>query len=407
MKIQSDDPRLTNYLLGECTPAERIEVENALQANSELQKELEILRTMTQELSKALQNEPAAGLQPNQIMAIERHIQSRKKIIHWDFKETRLPWEIGIAIAASLTIGWVALDRLSTPNTPPPLASESTSEIQLRLQPANELIALPNQETQAPWEIESKAKTATFAANPDGLTYEAIQKKIRAGILPSPQEIQIESIINAFKVHDAPPSDAEPFKIHVQLSTCPWNPQRALARIALIAREGDSKESFVAEGVKWYFELNPQLITSYRILGYDNQYEKTGNELPANQRIPLNFQRIVLIEITPTNKAQEKKSTQPWFTVQIQHQSNSQQRIQTLLAFQGDLTPMSQTSQDFQFAAATAEFAVLLKKLPETEKATWSSALALARQGVGSDPQGERKEFVTLIEKAKNIASSK
>ena len=479
MKIQIDDPRLTDYLLGECTNAVRLEIEQALRNQPELQKEIESLRKLTQNLTLELQKEPVEGLRPDQIMEIERHIQSRRKIIRWNFKEGNFPWEIGLAIAASLAIGWFALDQL----TPTPtgesrtVASKSTLEIPLTfaLPLAKEGSRAPTQEITAPWEQSIRSMESESFLNGDQLTpekavlfterqvpllppekeipspireqvtafrekskegaetlrkipegflrteshpiatvaletnlrsFKALKKSIESGKLPNPADVEIDSILNAFKVNDATPTGNEPYQVHIQLTTCPWNSARALVRIALIARKGGGNDSkIVAEGVQWHFELNPQLIASYRVLGYDNSVEKIGSLLPSSQVIPLNFQRIVLLEIVPTEKSKIKSSSQPWFTVEIQHQATPQQIIQKSFAFQGDIEILDRSSSpDLQFAAATAQFGLLLKNSPESEPLNWNSTLALARQGAGLDPEGERQEFVTLIEKAKNLS---
>ncbi len=464
MKIQIDDPRLTHYLLGECTNAERLEIEQALRDQPELQTEIDSLRSLSKNLRQELQNEPIEGLKPDQIMAIERHIQSRRKIIRWDFKEARLPWEIAISLAACLSIGWFTFDRLTPSHSAEEraLATDSTIEIPLSSMinslPLNQTpVAAPSQEIPPPWEQpplatlsdilpneknenthksilftemqmallskEQKERSIQAKVIPDGFltteshtiasialeshrrSYEALKKSIETGRLPLPEEVQIDSILNAFKVNDAPPTGEAPYKVHIQITTCPWNPARALARIALIAQKGASNESrILAEKVQWHFELNPQRIASYRILGYDDAPEKIGAVLPSSQTISLNFQRVVLLEIIPTEESKQNHSTQPWLTVEIQHQTTAEQIIQKSYAYQGEIEILNRSSTpDLQFAAAIAQFGMLLKKTPEAEPSQWSSTLTLARQGALQATGGERQEFVMLIEKAQKL----
>ncbi len=60
----------------------------------------------------------------------------------------------------------------------------------------------------------------------------------------------------------------------------------------------------------------------------------------------------------------------------------------------GELTP------NLGFAAAVAEFGMLLRESEFKGQATWSSAQELARRYRGDDPDGYRAEFVRLIELA-------
>ncbi|MES2308741.1 MAG: von Willebrand factor type A domain-containing protein [Verrucomicrobiota bacterium] len=460
MKLQADDPRLTNYLLGECSNAERLEIEHLLRENPELQKELEELQALTQSLSTDLRQTPQEGLKPDQIMAIERHIQARRKIVRWNFKEDGFHWGIGVAVAASLAIGWVMLDRLtSLPSQPstPSVASNTTVEIPLIFSPAGEASSLPDHtaapipKTPSSQELTDANILATdptltlseenislptsslpitvLAENkflPSGFlnpknhewaavaletssrSYAAIQKSIEAGVLPSPEIVQMDGLINAFKANDAAPSTNDPYKVHIQIASCPWNTKNALARISLIAKKGSTKNpSPVAQHVQWHFQLNPERVQSYRILGYDDALNKSIATLPATHVMPLNFQRIVLIEIIPVSESKTQTTTAEWLSVHIQHQNNQGELIQKSIALQGTIQNLDQATSDFQFAAATAQFGALLKKLPHTEQATWNSTLTLARKGLDVDPEGERHQFVRLIEKAQNLAAAK
>jgi Ca-activated chloride channel family protein len=58
------------------------------------------------------------------------------------------------------------------------------------------------------------------------------------------------------------------------------------------------------------------------------------------------------------------------------------------------------------FAAAVAEFGMLLRKSAFKGRATWASAQELARKHRGEDPDGYRAEFIRLIELAAALAPS-
>ena len=60
----------------------------------------------------------------------------------------------------------------------------------------------------------------------------------------------------------------------------------------------------------------------------------------------------------------------------------------------GELTP------NIGFAAAVAQFGMLLRQSEFKGQASWSSAQALARKFRGDDPGGYRAEFVRLLDLA-------
>jgi Ca-activated chloride channel homolog len=57
-------------------------------------------------------------------------------------------------------------------------------------------------------------------------------------------------------------------------------------------------------------------------------------------------------------------------------------------------------SPNVGFAAAVAEFGMLLRQSPHRGSATHAGAAALARRFRGADPDGYRAEFVRLVELA-------
>jgi len=62
-----------------------------------------------------------------------------------------------------------------------------------------------------------------------------------------------------------------------------------------------------------------------------------------------------------------------------------------------------QASPDTQFAAAVAEFGMLLRNSKYKGKATYADVAALARAMQGEDMQGYREELIRLVEASRTI----
>jgi Ca-activated chloride channel family protein len=67
---------------------------------------------------------------------------------------------------------------------------------------------------------------------------------------------------------------------------------------------------------------------------------------------------------------------------------------------------LNKTSGDFKFAAAIAEFGMLLRDSQFKQKSTFDQAISFARQGKGEDNEGYRSEFIKLAESAKLLVKS-
>ena len=68
---QSDDPRLTAYVLGELDDAGREEFEQSLQQSAELREEVDAIRKATALLNDSLQAEPCPSLTSEQRAEIQ------------------------------------------------------------------------------------------------------------------------------------------------------------------------------------------------------------------------------------------------------------------------------------------------------------------------------------------------
>lgn len=65
----------------------------------------------------------------------------------------------------------------------------------------------------------------------------------------------------------------------------------------------------------------------------------------------------------------------------------------------------SRSSYDnFKFSASVAAFGMLLRDSKHRGGATYDSVLPLARASAGPDLQGHRSEFITLVEKARDLS---
>jgi Ca-activated chloride channel family protein len=63
----------------------------------------------------------------------------------------------------------------------------------------------------------------------------------------------------------------------------------------------------------------------------------------------------------------------------------------------------NQASSDFRFAAAVAEFGMVLRNSPYRGTSRMDSVLDIAEGSRGADRNGYRAEFLSLVQKARNL----
>ncbi len=204
------------------------------------------------------------------------------------------------------------------------------------------------------------------------------------------------------------------------------------ARKVLVA-EGGATLVTVAKDVKIQVEFNPANVAAYRLIGYENRVlrnedfnddRKDAGEIGAGHTV------TALYEIVPAGTAIDLPGVDPLkyqrpgpgaqsgrgpvegpaadaardelMTVKLRYKAPDG-HVSRLLSVAvkagvGELSP------NVGFAAAVAEFGMLLRQSPHRGASTHADAAALARRFRGPDPDGYRAEFIRLVELADALA---
>ncbi len=179
----------------------------------------------------------------------------------------------------------------------------------------------------------------------------------------------------------------------------------------------------IAKDVKIQIEFNPAKVATYRLVGYENRAlrnedfaddRKDAGELGAGHTV------TALYEIVPVGAAtastggdldslkyqtvslrSETARTDEWLTVQLRYKEPSGGKSRLLSHAVKVREPIGEPRGDFRFATAVAAFGLVLRNSDYRGTATLDQVLALARGSEGADQDGERAEFVRLVESAR------
>ncbi|GAA4351116.1 VWA domain-containing protein [Hymenobacter saemangeumensis] len=182
----------------------------------------------------------------------------------------------------------------------------------------------------------------------------------------------------------------------------------------------------VAKDVKLQVEFNPSRVAHYRLVGYENRLleaedfnndRKDAGELGAGHTV------TALYELVPAGGPQplvdplkyqqqetgnrKQESTAEVLTVKLRYKE-PQGHSSKLLAqpLGGTAKAISQASADLRFAAAVAQFGMLLRQSEQRGSATWAATEQLADTSRGADADGYRAEFVRLVRLAQGLSQS-
>lgn len=185
----------------------------------------------------------------------------------------------------------------------------------------------------------------------------------------------------------------------------------------------------IAKDVKLQLEFNPANIQGYRLIGYENRMlakedfnddQKDAGELGSGHTvtalyevIPVGVKSDFLKSVDPLKYQKETPSirtsdaTNELLTVKFRYKAPDGDVSQLIThPVMDQSVSVAQTSDNFRFAAAVAEFGLLLRNSAFKSASSFDNVLRLARKAKGKDEQGYRSEFIRLVESAQLIGNA-
>jgi len=186
----------------------------------------------------------------------------------------------------------------------------------------------------------------------------------------------------------------------------------------------------IAKDVKLQVEFNPAKVQGYRLIGYENRMlakedfnddKKDAGELGSGHTVTALYEVIpVSVKsdfLQKVDSLKYQKNTAP-----LSSSSQTDEILTVKFRYKapdGDVSKLiehpvldkqlaiTKTSENFRFAAAVAQFGLLLRNSEYKSAASFDNVLSLARKAKGNDEEGYRSEFVRLVESAQLLAKAK
>jgi Ca-activated chloride channel family protein len=180
----------------------------------------------------------------------------------------------------------------------------------------------------------------------------------------------------------------------------------------------------IAKDVKIQVEFNPRLVAGYRLVGYENRLladrdfnddAKDAGEIGAGHTV------TALYEVVPAGQqlenpgvdelkygrtpARAAQGADELLTVKLRYKEPDGGASKPLNVGVPDrAASYRNASENFKFAAAVAEFGMLLRGSRYKGQSSYDAAAELARASRGADLNGRRAEFISLVETAARLA---
>ena len=175
----------------------------------------------------------------------------------------------------------------------------------------------------------------------------------------------------------------------------------------------------VAKDVKLQLEFNPRYVKEYRLVGYENHAlanedfeddKKDAGEIGAGHTVTALYELIPAKGAT-TDGLRYQKQVKEGFAnelafLKIRYKDpvvKDAKSVEESTPIPFTLTDLTQTDDDYRFAAAVAEWGMLLRNSKYKAKSSYKQVIDLAKNAIGKDEEGYRKEFIRLVELSEKI----
>ena len=422
-----DDPKLTAYALDELDEPERSAIAHAIADSPEVQRFV----AETQDLARDLRFQYRLDLQrgffaPGKLTGIQGDA----------FWSKAGPLAIAALIAVLAVVGAVIFSSNESG-----ISAPSSTNLQPRLAvergQLNEFAPVQAEDAPRPSQNEKFAPDAgpyAFTGERpfvsvrnrrrssvplvvNSSSYLDVQRSIDAGLLPPRESVRVEGMINHFSYEYPQPTPGEPFSLNLNVVACPWDPTHQLVRIGLKGRQNVA----IRADSRIEVEFNPRRVTSYRLIGYDRQKTEAQDSDQGNDgsySLAAGHTLTTLYEIVPAEGVRRVSRTQipsvpadasePLLTAKLQLNTRGNgaaigpiQRTLSNTEFDFAAAP-----GDVKFAAAVAEFGMILRDSEYKGNGSLQQVLEWAQQGKGADTNGYRADFIELVRKAQALKRS-
>jgi hypothetical protein len=260
----------------------------------------------------------------------------------------------------------------------------------------NALPVRPFAASAPPGSAGTKAETTagdvlSMSDKPATASYATIRRSLNENRLPPLDAVRIEDMVNYFTYDYPQPSGGNAIGATLEAAAAPWNPQHRLVRIGIKAKDA-------VTNVNVQVEFNSAAVESHQLFGSEGSSTifKDSSATVAGQTF------TYLYEVVP--RVPPAKVSNEMLKVKISYMepnAGGSKSLSIPLIDRGQA--FARASTDFRFAAAVASFGMILRDSPYKGTATFDSTLAIAEASMGSDRNGSRREFIQLVQRARQL----
>ena len=194
----------------------------------------------------------------------------------------------------------------------------------------------------------------------------------------------------------------------------------------VLIKEMGSTLFTIAKDVKIQTEFNPAKVRAYRLIGYENRIlnkedfdddKKDAGELGAGHTVTALYEMIPAgseenvsrsddLKYQESTIKKEALASDEIMTLKLRYKLPAEDQSRRIVhPVKEKYLSSDETSDNFKFSAAVAEFGMVLRDSKFKGNSSYSNIIKLAKASKGKDDEGYRAEFIRLAEQAELLDS--
>ena len=180
----------------------------------------------------------------------------------------------------------------------------------------------------------------------------------------------------------------------------------------------------IAKDVKLQVEFNPSLVSSYRLIGYENRAlanedfnddKKDAGELGSGHTVTALYEIVPTgIKDTMTGSVDDLKyqsvpqnkdgNGNELMTIKLRYKKPDSEKSQLMIYPVADESKhWEEASDNFKLSVSVAEFGLLLRESSFKQNSSFTQTLLLAKEATADDDNDYRREYVKLVQDAASL----
>jgi Ca-activated chloride channel family protein len=178
----------------------------------------------------------------------------------------------------------------------------------------------------------------------------------------------------------------------------------------------------IAKDVKIQIEFNPVKVKEYRLVGYENRLlneedfdndKIDAGELGSGHTVTALYELVLndnekgskdKLKYQSTEVNEHAKASNELVTIKLRYKKPDGYKSRLIEEVVKDESgALAETSDNFRFSAAVAEFGMYLRNSEFKGDSNIESVLELAKNAKGKDEEGYRSEFIRLVKTAETL----